>query len=195
MDLLRAVLRVSVGLCVALLTVVLAWSATRDGDKPTAPHVVTDNAGTALAIPRLVGVQAALWDHRPVLVFVTTAQELSGVDAARGPDAATPSIGVPGSSDLRLFVLSARSTHLGCTVRWNAGLGASKDIADYDGDGVNDGRVLDPCHLGQWDAFHRGEPQPGTPAPTRLAVLDVRFVDGQLVGTGFDGDVGPQSRG
>jgi Rieske Fe-S protein len=89
-------------------------------------------------------------------------------------------------------VLSAKSTHLGCTVGWNAQLGASKDIADYDGDGVNDGRILDPCHQGQWDAFHRGEPQPGTPAPARLAGLDVRIVDGHLEGTGFDGPVGPQ---
>jgi Rieske Fe-S protein len=190
MDVTRAAVRLGVAGTVGLLVVLLFLSAGQHGD--AAAFAVLDAAGSPLPVPSGPAQVPAIWNHQPVLVFVASARELAGVDAARGPGSATPSIGVPGHPELRLFVLSAKSTHLGCTVRWNAGLGASRDIADYDGDGAPDGRILDPCHFGQWDAFHRGAPQPGSPAPSRLASLDVRLVGDRLEGTGFDGPTGPQ---
>ncbi|HJQ93467.1 MAG TPA: hypothetical protein VJ874_04180, partial [Candidatus Thermoplasmatota archaeon] len=116
------------------------------------------------------------------------------VERLRGPGESTPSIALPGHPGLRLFALSAYSTHLGCTVGFNTGLGASKDIGDYDGDGSPDGRMLDPCHQGQWDVYHRGVEVPGTTTGGPMAVLDVRIVDGALVATQFDGPVGPADR-
>jgi len=149
---------------------------------------------TPMAVPTTPGYYLGAWDHMPVAVIVTTQARLAGVDALRGPGSATPSIPVPGHPELRMFALSAKSTFLGCTVGFNAGLGASKTIRDYDLDGLPDGRMLDPCHQGQWDPWNRGAPQAGTPAPARLAVLDLKVVDGKLVGTHYDGPVGPQRR-
>jgi Rieske Fe-S protein len=93
-----------------------------------------------------------------------------------------------------MFAISAKSTHLGCTVGFNKGLGASRDVADYDGDGLPDGRMLDPCHQDQWDVFHRGVAMPNQFAQARMALLDLHVQDGQLVGTHYDGPVGPQPR-
>jgi Rieske Fe-S protein len=89
-------------------------------------------------------------------------------------------------------VLSARSTEHGCTVVFNPNLGSSRDIPNYLGATAPGGRLFDPCHQGQWDAFHRAAPLPGTPAPARLAGLDVRVVGDRMEATAFDGPVGPQ---
>ncbi|MEA3204326.1 MAG: hypothetical protein QOI63_2006 [Thermoplasmata archaeon] len=185
MDLPRLAVRLGALAAVGLLATLLALSAQHGGDAAAFP--ISDKAGNLLPVPAAPGMVLGTWNHQPVWVFAVAASELAGVDAARGPGSATPSIPMPGHPELRLFVLSAKSTYLGCTVGWNAQLGASRDIPDYDGDGANDGRILDPCHFGQWDAFHRGLPLAGTPAPVRLASLDVHVVGDRLVGTTFDG--------
>ncbi|HUR62488.1 MAG TPA: hypothetical protein VM286_09025 [Candidatus Thermoplasmatota archaeon] len=192
MDLPRLAVRASVVLCCAFLLAILFMTADKGNVAEARPAAIMDQDGSPIPVPTGVGRLSATWNHLPVLVFVATAQELDGVEARRGAGEATPSVAVPGHPDLRLFVLSATSTHLGCIVGWNAELGASMDIADYDGDGRNDGRVMDPCHHGQWDAFHRGAPQPATPAPARLAALDVRIMGDHLEATSFDGPTGPQ---
>lgn len=77
---------------------------------------------------------------------------------------------------------------------FNAGLGASRLVSDYDGDGANDGRLMDACHQMQWDPYNRGALVVGPPDLPRLAVLDLAVEDGRLVATGFDGPVGPREQ-
>jgi Rieske Fe-S protein len=68
-------------------------------------------------------------------------------------------------------------------------LGSSHDEPDYDHDGFADGVLMDRCHQGTWDPYHRGAPVAG-PAPTRLAALHVEPRQGILYGDGFDGPTG-----
>lgn len=187
MDVRRA-LRLAAGATLLVAFAVAALLLPQSDDLAPAP--LEARGGGALAVPSAAGVTPATWMGTPVLVFVVPAERLAGVEAARGPGEATPSVEVPGHPELRLFALSAKSTARGCTVGLNAGLGASLDIEDYDLDGQRDGRILDPCYHGQWDPYHRGAPVHG-PAPARLAVLDVQVDGGVLVATGFDGPVGP----
>lgn len=190
MDAPKAAARLSVAAAVALLGVLVAVSLSEEGR--ATPSAVLARDGSPLAVAPAVGVTPAHWRGQPVLVVVTTAETLDGVERRRGEGEATRAEPLPGG--LRVFVLSAKSTHLGCTVGFNAGLGASKDILDYDGDGRPDGRMLDPCHHGQWDVYRRGLPVPGTPTgEARMAALRIEVQpDGTLLGSGFDGPVGPQ---
>lgn len=169
---------------VALVSVVLIAPA------PTQASAVTQRDGSAFALPEGPGVYEAQWRDEPILVYVVDQAVLDGVEAKRGPGQATDAI--PLANGLAVFAFSARSNFLGCTGIYMANLGASKDIADYDGDGVVDGRFMDSCHQGQWDVFHRGAAQPGTPTCGRLAMLRIALDDGGLVATGFDGPVGAQ---
>jgi Rieske Fe-S protein len=194
MDVPRSAVRLavlaSVGLLVALVVVSVAEKAR------AVPVPIMDRAGDQpLAVPTEAGYTVGSWNSKPVAIVVAPSTVLDGVERFRGPGEATPSIALPGQPGLRLFALSASSTHLGCTVGFNVGLGASKDIADYSGDGLNDGRMLDPCHHGQWDVYHRGAEVPGTATGGRMAVLDVRIIDGMLVASGFDGSIGPGAKG
>ncbi len=170
----------------ALAVGILLLSALQPGAQATRPLMAAD--GSMLAVPAQPGVTKAVWNGHAILVFATTFDELAGVDAARGLGSATNSIAGP--NGLRLFALSAKSTQAGCLVGFNPTLGASRDVADYDRDGVADGRIMDPCHQGQWDAFNKAKPVPGTPAPTRLAALDLALRDGVLVASAFDGPIG-----
>jgi Rieske Fe-S protein len=136
-------------------------------------------------VPTEAGAVLATFRGIPVQVFLVNRTLLDGVDAHRGKGESTPCIERPGG--LCLFALSAKSTFLGCTVAFNTGLGASKDVPDYDGDGTPDGRAIDSCHQGQWDVFWRARPIAGTPAPVRLAALDLSVRDGVLYASAFDG--------
>ena len=131
----------------AAVIVLLVASSSQPALHDASATPVTAADGSSLVIPTTASVTKATWNHKPILVFVVPQAILDGVDAARGPGSATPSI--PWGPGLRLFALSAVSTHLGCTVGFTPSLGASKDIADYDGDGHNDGRLMDMCHQGQ----------------------------------------------
>lgn len=185
----RQAVRIAAGLTCALALLMLLVAAVHPGRLPGLPLQTKD--GSPLAVPVAAGVSEARWAGKPVLVFVVPASSLAGVAALRGEDAPTPSIAHPQDPALRIFVLSATSTHMGCTVRWTASLGASRDIADYDGDGRADGRIIDPCHQGQWDAYHHGEPVVGPTCGRRLAALNVSYADGRLLADSFDGPVGP----
>lgn len=192
MDLARWAVRLAVGGAAGLIVALAVLSGSHGSPSGELPVLVAvpdgGYAGQPLAVPSAPGVTPASWDGQPVLVFAVNATLLDAVERIRGTGEATPSLDL--GDGLRLFVLSARSTHLGCTVEFNTELGASKDVRDYDGDGLPDGRLLDACHLGQWDAFHRGEPVEGTPAPARLASLRIEVEDGRIVGHGFDGPTG-----
>ena len=190
MDAPKAAVRLSAVVAVAAAGLLLALSVLEPGAQALVP--VTTRDGAPFEVPAAQGVYPAQWRETPVLVFVVPQERLDGVEALRGEGSATPAVAGPGG--LAVFVLSAKSTDLGCTVGFNTGLPASKDIADYDGDGRNDGRVLDPCHHAQWDAYRRGEPVPGTPAdgPSggRLAALRLTVDGDGLSARGFDGPVG-----
>lgn len=192
MDAPRAAVRIGVLAGVAVLVGLVATSISDRGAAVTL-HILDDD-GDPMAVPLEAGYTIGRWDGVPVGVVVATADQLAGVERWRGEEEATPSVAVPGRPGLRLFALSAHSTHLGCTVGFNQGLGASRDIPDYDGDGALDGRMLDPCHHGQWDVYNRGAEVPGTATGGRMAVLDVRVAAGKLVATGFDGPTGPPGR-
>lgn len=190
MDVPRSAVRLSVVVVAALLVVLVAVSVVEDGAQATA--AVTTRDGSPFPLPTEPGVYEAQWIDKEVLVVVTTQAHLDAVERVRGDGEATEAERLPGG--LAVFALSARSTFLGCTGRFMPELGASKDIADYDGDGMPDGRFMDACHQGQWDVFHRGEPVPGTLTEGRLAALRVEVHDGRLWGSGFDGPVGGQHR-
>jgi Rieske Fe-S protein len=190
MDVPGAAVRLGAFAGVAVL-VALAFASLGEEREAWTPVMAAD--GSPFLAPKQAGVHEALWNGRPVVVIVTTQAHLAGVDELRGAGAASQAVDLPGG--LALFALSGQSTHLGCTVAFMPGLGASKDIPDYDGDGLPDGRLMDRCHQGQWDAFHRGAEVPGTPTGGRLPALAVEVrADGSVWGQGFDGPVGAQSR-
>jgi Rieske Fe-S protein len=141
--------------------------------------------GDPMPVPTEAGVRPGTFHGIPVNVFLVNRSILDGVEAQRGKGESTPCLPRPGG--LCLFALSAKSTFLGCTVAFNADIGASRDVPDYDGDGDPDGRAIDRCHQGQWDVYRRAMPVPGTPAPVRLAALDLSVRDGALWATAFDG--------
>lgn len=149
---------------------------------------ITATDGSPLPVPSAAGVQDANWQGHPVVLFVVPESRLADVDAAHGYGAATRSVEVPGHPELRMFAISGISTYRGCTVGYlptsvQAGSNA------YDGNQSPPDVLLDRCHQGRWDPFWNGHPL-GGPAPTRLAILDARVVDGELEATGFDGPVG-----
>lgn len=190
MDAPRAAVRLLVLAVAGLFVALVVLSVAQEGKGAHA--AVTARDGSPFALPRAEGSYEALWVGEPVLVVVTRQAILDGVTAVRGPGEATDAI--PLGDGLAVFVTSARSNFLGCTGKINTGLGASKDVADYDGDGRPDGRFLDACHQGQWDVFHRGAPVPGTPTEGPLAQLKIDVDGDQIRGHGFTGPVGGQHR-
>lgn len=200
MDGIRASVRAAVAVTLLLATGLLFFAApplVPEESYPAIPvlqYVRGQEPTEPMPMPPGPGITYGTWLGHPVIVVVAPATLLQGVDSQRGTGQATPSVPFPADPSLRLFALSAKSTHLGCTVGFNTGLGASRDIADYDLDGRVDGRILDPCGQGQWDAYNRGAPVAGPTRDRSLAVLDVFVKDGALHATHFDGQVGPPAQ-
>ena len=190
MDAPKAAVRLSVLAGVALLVTLVFVSVSEEGAATPTPVMLDD--GSPFVLGREEGVSPATWGPKrePVLVVVTRQAVLQGVEDARGEGEATRAVALP--EGLAVFATSARSNHLGCTGTILGTLGASKDIADYDGDGVNDGRFMDSCHQGQWDVFHRGEPQSGPTCGRLAALAGLELRGDRLFATGFDGPVGAQ---
>lgn len=185
MDAPRAAVRLSVLVVTGLLVALVLVSVLEDG--AAARAAVTQADGTPFVVPREVGTHEAVWLGHPVLVVVTTQARLDGVEDLRGRGESTPA--VPLGDGLAVFAFSGRDDFMGCSLAFNTGLGASRDIADYDRDGLPDGRALGRCHFEQYDLYHRGLNLPGTPARGPLAQLRVTLEDGVLVGQGFTGPV------
>jgi len=188
MDAPRAAVRLSVLAVAGLLVALTILSVTQEGQ--SAAIAVVQGDGSPFVLPHAEGSYSARWKDEPVLVVVTRQAVLDGVEAQRGHGEATDAVEL--GDGLAVFVTSARSNYLGCTGVINQRLGASKDIADYDGDGMPDGRFMDSCHFGQWDIFHRGAPVPGTPTEGPLAQLRIEVDGDQVLGTAFTGPVGRQ---
>lgn len=189
MDAPKAAVRLSTLAAVGLLAVLTFASVMERGRAASLPVVHED--GSPFTVPEREGVYRAKWgpEQESVLVVVTTQAHLDAVDSLRGEGEATRALPL---GDLAVFAASARSNRNGCGGSFLPTLGASKDIADYDGDGMPDGRFMEACHQGQWDLFHRGAPVPGTPTCGPLPMLRLELDGGALVSTGFDGPVGGQ---
>lgn len=111
------------------------------------------------------------WNFLPATVYMVKTDALQAASAARGYNTGQLAVQHPAESAYSIVVYQSKCKHLGCTVGWNGGLGGSKDIEDYNSDGINEGRILCPCHQGQYDIFDLCKNVPGTPPPAPLNVI------------------------
>lgn len=114
------------------------------------------------------------WHFLPAIVYMVKQSVLKKSSEYHGYNTAQFAVQHPTNPDYALMVYEGKCKHLGCTVGWNGGLGAAKPEVgkeDYDGDGLNDGRILCPCHQGQYDIHNLARNQPATPPPQPLNVL------------------------
>jgi Rieske Fe-S protein len=118
-------------------------------------------------------VITAEWNFLPAVVYKVKTEVLRASSKTRGYNTAQHAVEFPGDPAHAILAYIGKCKHLGCTVGWNGGLGGSKDIEDYDGDGINDGRILCPCHQGQYDIYNLALNQPGTPPPEPLNVIRI----------------------
>lgn len=114
------------------------------------------------------------WHFLPAIVYMVKVSALKGSSAYHKYNTAQFAVPHPTNPDYALMVYEGKCKHLGCTVGWNGGFGAAKPEVgkeDYDGDGLNDGRILCPCHQGQYDIHNLARNQPATPPPAPLNVI------------------------
>ncbi|HUR24967.1 MAG TPA: Rieske 2Fe-2S domain-containing protein [Candidatus Thermoplasmatota archaeon] len=138
------------------------------------PITVADLAGSPPV------VITAEWNFLPAVVYKVHKTKLQASSEKRGYNTAQLAIQHPDEDDMAIMVYRGKCKHLGCTVGFNKGLGASADVSDYDGDGLPDGRILCPCHQGQYDIHDLCRNVPGTPPPAPLDVI--RFNVGDYAG-------------
>ncbi|MES2154624.1 MAG: Rieske 2Fe-2S domain-containing protein [bacterium] len=112
----------------------------------------------------------------PAIAYKVRVDVLRGSSQTRGFNTAQHAVEVPGDAKHAVLAYVGKCKHLGCTVGWNGGYGGSLDVEDYDGDGVNDGRILCPCHGGQYDIHNLALNVPGTPPPAPLNVIRFNVV-------------------
>lgn len=111
------------------------------------------------------------WGYLPATIYMVRTDALRASSKARGYNTAQFAVQHPTNPAFSILVYRSKCKHLGCTVAWNGGLGASKDIEDYDGDGISEGRILCPCHQGQYDIHDHALNVPGTPPPAPLDII------------------------
>lgn len=145
------------------------------GPGPIIRRDPTTNAKIPITTADLAGeppvVVTAEWNFLPAVVYKVKKSALEGSTRARGYNTAQYAVQHPDEDDMAILVYQGKCKHLGCTVGFNTKLGASKDQADYDGDGLPDGRILCPCHQGQYDIYDLALNVPGTPPPAPLNVI------------------------
>lgn len=129
------------------------------------PITIDDLAGTPPV------VVTAEWNFLPAVIYKVKKASLAGSSAKRGYNTGQFAVQHPTEPDMAIMAYRGKCKHLGCTVGFNTGLGASKDVADYDEDGLNEGRILCPCHQGQYDIHDLALNVPGTPPPAPLDVI------------------------
>lgn len=146
-------------------------------------HALEAESGHGPILPTEPGM--TLWrfkEHRVVLVTMSEAT----MDTARqtfGPEATT-TLTTHLRPGLEFAAFHGQSTHMGCTVGWNADLTAGADALQ--------GRLMDACHQGTWNIYAGGKPM-GGPNGGPLAQLDLFVKEHRLYATGFDGPVGAQN--
>lgn len=111
------------------------------------------------------------WGFLPATVYMVRTDILRASAVRRAYNTGQFAVQHPTAPAYSIMVYRTKCKHLGCTVGWNGGLGGSKDVDDYDTDGLNDGRILCPCHQGQYDIHDTALNVPGTPPPKPLDVI------------------------
>lgn len=125
-------------------------------------------------------VYTAEWAFLPAVIYKVKKSILAGATNERGRNTAQHAVQHPTEPDNAILVYEGKCKHLGCTVGWDGALGGSKDVPDYDADGVNDGRILCPCHQGQYDIYNFAVNVPGTPPPAPLNVIRAKIGTAEL---------------
>src|SRR5687767_9915079 len=135
----------------------------------------TTNAKIPITVADLDGappvVVTAEWNFLPAVIYKVHKAKLEASSRKREYNTAQYAVQHPTEDDMAIMVYQGKCKHLGCTVGFNKGLGGSSDVSDYDGDGLPDGRILCPCHQGQYDIHDLALNVPGTPPPAPLNVI------------------------
>jgi Rieske Fe-S protein len=130
------------------------------------------NAKIPVTLSMLAGeppvVVTAEYAFLPAVVYKVRKAALQGSSQRKGYNTGQFALQHPTEPDNVILVYEGKCKHLGCTVGWNGGFGE-----DYSETGSPDGRILCPCHLGQYDIYDLAVNIPGTPPPEPLNV--VRF--------------------
>lgn len=146
------------------------------GPGPVIRRDPATNAKIPITLADLAGeppvVVTAEWNFLPAVVYKVHLAKLQASSGRRQYNTAQFAVQHPEEDDMAILVYDGKCKHLGCTVGFNKGLGASKDVPDYDGDGLPDGRILCPCHQGQYDIHDLAVNVPGTPPPAPLNVIE-----------------------
>lgn len=145
------------------------------GEGASEPMTLQDLEG-----PPVVAV-VGQWNYLPAIVMKVPKAALAAAAERRGYNTGQYALQHPMESGNVVLAYDAKCTHLGCTVGFNPKLGASRDVVDYDGDSMLDGRLICPCHQSQFDVFDLARNLPGMPAQRPLDAMEIRFgatVDG-----------------
>jgi len=151
------------------------------GPGPIIRRDPTTNSKIPITVADLDGdapvVVTAEWNFLPAVIYKVHKAKLQASAAKRGYNTAQYAVQHPTQEDMAILVYQGKCKHLGCTVGFNKGLGGSNDEPDYDGDGLPDGRILCPCHQGQYDIHDLALNVPGTPPPAPLNVIRFNILD------------------
>src|ERR1041385_5126021 len=143
------------GALTQLLPAVAPDALAGSGPGPIIKRDPKTNAKIPITIADLAGPTplylTAEWNFLPATIYKVSKSKLVASAKKRGFNTAQFAVQHPTEDENVIMVYRTKCKHLGCTVGFNAGLGASLDVPDYDGDGLNDGRILCPCHQGQYD--------------------------------------------
>lgn len=163
----------------ALSRVLPMLSDEQAGPAPIMRRDPATDALTPVTLADLVGdpvvVHVGEWGGTPAIVYKVRKATLEASSRLRGYNTAQHAIQDPADPALAILAYGGKCTHLGCTVGFNRRLGASRDIEDYDGDGVPDGRAMCPCHQSQFDLFDLGRNLPVQPAQRPLDAMPIRL--------------------
>jgi Rieske Fe-S protein len=121
------------------------------------------------------GVLTAEWNFLPAVVYRVPKSVLRASTEVHGYNTGQYAVEDPRDESLAMMVYDGKCKHLGCTIGWGNELGGAKPNAgreDYNDDGTPDGRILCPCHQGQYDIYNLALNQPATPPPAPLNVIE-----------------------
>lgn len=185
-DFVKSCVLVGAGAAAGATGILLGQQVLDPPGKPTPSPVRWPNGGADLTVADLDAATERFlqgeWGGAPTVIVAVPIAALRAASLLRGINTGQYAVQHPNDAALAILAYDGRCTHLGCTVGWHPTLGGSKDVADYDGDGANEGRILCPCHQSQFDVHDLGTNVPGQPAQRPLAALRLRIEEGVLVG-------------